>query len=248
MNLQDPDLINSLSNISPSHVIHLAAQTDVRDSMLEPDSDLESNGFGTLNLVRSVIELGCMDFTNINSGGAIYSALESIPYTEDSKVKPDSAYGATKQLAEEYVRIFCENAGINWKSLALSNVYGSIRENKKGIFFEAWRSISEGSAFTIYGDHVTRDYIHVSDVVAAILSSLASDQSGRFNIGTGKETSNLQAFTLIRTAMEADTPFSIRDPRAGEVLRSALDITKAREKLGWTPEVDLISGVQEILL
>ena len=247
IDLSSTKLSHYLAKVRPTTVIHLAAQTDVRFSMDNPLDDLQMNGIATLNLLRASLELGCSKFIYINSGGAIYSPHEKIPYKEESLLKPDSAYGVTKQLAEDYVRLFCSKAGIQWNSLALSNVYGSVTANKKGIFFEAWSAINDGRNFKIYGENVTRDYIHVSDVVNGILVTLQSKEAGRFNIGTGIETSNLDVFNLMRQKMNGNSSFELHEPRLGEVPRSALDITKAKEKLNWYPKVSLINGIEKIL-
>ena len=248
MDLSDPKLEKRLDELQPSAVVHLAAQTDVRISMGDPTCDLMSNGFGTLNLVIGSIKAGCSNFVYINSGGAIYSADEIMPLTENSKVKPDSPYGITKQLAEDYVRIFCNSAGVNWKSLALSNVYGPIAQNKKGIFFEVWKAFNESRNFKIYGESVTRDYIHVQDVVDAILVALESTKTGRFNIGTGIETTNLKVYNMMSEKMHTNSTYDVSDSRPGEVLRSALDISKANHELNWSPKISLKQGIENILV
>ena len=247
INLSDPLLGDHLASVRPTSVIHLAAQTDVRFSMENPTDDLKMNGFGTLNLLQSSLQAGCKNFIYINSGGAIYSPLATIPYTEESPVKPDSAYGVTKQLAEDYVRLFCNKSGVAWKSLALSNVYGPIADNRKGIFFEAWRAISEKRDFKIYGENVTRDYVHVSDVVSGILAALRNTECGRFNIGTGIETTNLDVFKFMQLKMQGTSSYELHEPRLGEVLRSALNIDNAKERLNWHPKISLSEGIHRIL-
>jgi len=247
VDLSSTKLTDHLAKLRPTSVIHLAAQTDVRFSMDNPMEDLKMNGIATLNLLKGSLELGCTNFIYITSGGAIYSPYEKIPFKEESLVKPDSAYGVTKQLAEDYVRLFCGKAGIKWNSLALSNVYGPVAANKKGIFFEAWRAINDEKNFKIYGENVTRDYIHVSDVVNGIIVALQGKEAGRFNIGTGIETTNLEVFSLLKKRMRGNSSYELHPPRLGEVPRSALDITKAKEKLDWYPKVSLIDGVENIL-
>jgi UDP-glucose 4-epimerase len=247
LDLSDSNLIEHLKLIRPSIIVHLAAQTDVRYSMEYPHEDLRINAVGTLNLLKASIMSGCDNFLYINSGGAIYSSSEAIPFSETSAICPDSAYGATKQLCEEYVRIFCDRAGVRWKSLALSNVYGSVLENKKGIFYEAWRALTSNQTFKIYGAGVTRDYVHVSDVVDAILASLSSDEIGRFNIGTGIETTNLEVFSLMKDKIQSNSTYQLENQRYGEVARSALDISKAKIRLKWNPKISIVDGISKII-
>jgi UDP-glucose 4-epimerase len=247
LDISDPSLGSLLMELKPNVIVHLAAQTDVRISMEAPVEDLNSNGFGTLNLLQAAAASNCKSFIYINSGGAIYSTQAKVPYTEDSPVRPESAYGVTKQLAEDYVRLFCEKSDISWKSLALSNVYGPIAQNKKGIFYHAWSAMNENRKFDIFGQNVTRDYVHVLDVVDAIELAITSNKTGRFNIGTSVETSNLKVFNMMKDKMKSNIEYEILEPRLGEVLRSALGIKKAKVDLNWEPRIDLQSGVDNIL-
>jgi UDP-glucose 4-epimerase len=247
LDLNDLRLGTTLEKIEADTVIHLAAQTDVRLSMEDPCTDLMNNGFATLNLIQQATKYGCKNFVNINSGGAVYAPNSKVPYTEDSFIKPQSAYGITKQLAEDYVRLFCQKSDVSWKSLALSNVYGSIAQNKKGIFYQAWSAIEENRKFTIFGKEVTRDYVHVLDVISAIKSAISSTETGKFNIGTGIETSNLEVFNLMKEKLNSNLDYEIQEPRLGEVLRSSLDVSKAKSKLHWEPRIKLKQGVDKIL-
>ena len=156
----------------------------------------------------------------------------------------------------------------SWAALRLGNVYGD-RQYPKGeagvlpIFIE---TICEGKAPTIFGDGAkTRDYVHVRDVVSAFVTAFQKLQTKPldecFNVATGVETRDIDVFDHIIEALHAraGTPgasarvknsLSIKEPkfagiRAGEVVRSLLDVNKIEAYLGWKPTVDFAKGVVE---
>ena len=139
-------------------------------------------------------------------------------------------------------------------ALRYGNVYGPRQDphGEAGVVAIFCNRILDGRALTVFGDgEQTRDYVYAGDVASANLAaaSVALPPAGRldaraFNIGTGVETSvNTVARTLV-SAAEKDTPVEYAPPRAGELQRSCLDVTKAREVLGWQPTVSLSEGLQ----
>jgi UDP-glucose 4-epimerase len=107
----------------------------------------------------------------------------------------------------------------------------------------------EGRTPTIFGDGgQTRDWVDVSDVVQANLLAADSDISGPVNIGHGQETSVLQLVEALRAVSDRSLPqpeFALE--RAGEVRRSCLDVSRAREELGWEAKMPLAEGLRTIL-
>ena len=91
----------------------------------------------------------------------------------------------------------------------------------------------------------TRDYVYVGDVVRAFVAALASDASGIFNVGTGVETDVNTLFDTINALTGAGRPREHGPAAPGEQMRSVLDTTLIRETLGWTPEVDVQTGLRE---
>lgn len=227
-------------------IVHCAAQTDVRVSVEDPVNDLVANGLGTLKLVQYAERTGIENFLYINSGGAIYSN-ESLPLNENSLVRPASPYGLSKFIGEEYLRILSSKSGIKWSSLALSNVYGDITLNRKGVIFEFAKAIKSKNTPVIYGSEVTRDFIHVDDVVSAVEKSIDHPTNERINISSNQETSIFDVFKLVSKHFDYNGKPQIQDPRFGEIMRSCLDNSKAKKQLGWVPTIDIVSGVQSSL-
>jgi UDP-glucose 4-epimerase len=247
MDIRNLELGTKLLEIKPDVIIHCAAQIYVMDSLENPENDLSINGFGTLNLVHASIKAKVTNFIYIHSGGAVYDSNNSLPIEEDNHEFPQSPYGLTKALGEGYVRILCSAAGISWTSLALSNVFGSIKNHRKGVIFEFANAILQNRAVQIYGKSVTRDYVHIDDVTQAVFSAISKPTLCRVNISSAIETSNLQLFELIKNKFGSEVTSIIHEARSGEVLRSCLSNRKAKEILDWSPKIDLKTGISMIL-
>jgi len=235
-----------IEDIRPDVFIHLGAQTDVMKSTSDPLLDANLNILSTLNAAKAVSELGngC-HFVNVNSGGAIYGAPRQVPVTESELPSPKSFYGLSKLTSERYLQILGDLNGLNWSSLALSNVYGP--SNRKGVFFNLITNLMRGTRPIIYAATNTRDYIHVEDVIQAIQSQVQKPSFSRIHISSGQETSNLDLYNLISKAMNVSISPIIEEARDGEISRSALDNTLAFKLLGWSPLRDIESSLQEII-
>jgi len=240
------NLSQSLQNEKFDCIVHCAAQTDVRASVEDPVNDLLINSLGTLKLVQYAESAGIENFLYINSGGAIYSN-ENLPLNENSVIRPASPYGLSKFVGEEYLRILSGKSGMKWSSLALSNVYGDITFNKKGVIFEFAKAIKSKHTPVIYGSEITRDFIHVDDVLSAVEISINHPINERINISSNKETSILDVYKLVSKHFNHSEMPQIEDPRFGEITRSCLDNSKAKKLMGWVPTIDIVSGVQDSL-
>ena len=241
--LSDINCWSSFQEIFPDIIIHLGAQVDVRDSFLNPTNDLMVNALGTLKLLEYGISKGVKNFIYINSGGAIYGAGQELPTQESQNDFPISPYGATKLLAESYVRILCSRFNMQWTSLALSNCYGPVNEHGKGVIYEFCKSLDARERSVINGKDVTRDFIYIGDVLRAIEKACAKPVNARINISSNSETSLSQLYAEICNLKKAPENCIYNEPAPGEVLRSRLDNSLAKELLGWEPTVGLRAGL-----
>lgn len=233
-----------LNDISPDFIIHLGAQVDVRHSFANPANDLVVNALGTLRVLEYGISKGVQNFVYINSGGAIYGAGQEIPTQESQKDFPISPYGATKLIGEAYVRILCSRFNVNWTSLALSNCYGPVKDHGKGVIYEFCKALDAGETAIINGKEVTRDFIYVGDVVRAIEMASVKPLNARVNISSNSETSLGDLYSEVCRIKKAQENCIYRDPAPGEVLKSRLDNSRARELLGWEPITSLKEGLK----
>lgn len=236
----------------PDVVFHLAAQIDVRYSVEHPAGDAQLNVVGTINVLEAAREAGVGRVVNTSTGGGLYGDARKLPTPEDHPIKPLAPYGQSKYAAEGYCELYTRLHGLSTVSLRYGNVYGPRQDvhGEAGVVAIFCGCLAEGRSPTVFGDGTqTRDWVDVSDVVRANLLAAESDLSGPINIGHGQETSVLDLLdALRRIGRDVPPPEPEFAPeRPGEVRRSCLDVTRARQELGWEPGVTLDDGIETIL-
>ena len=226
-------------------VLHLAAQADVGTSMERPGFDAEVNVAGTVNVLEAARAAGA-HVVFASTGGAIYGDVDR-PAAEDDELQPVSPYGIAKLAAEAYVEGWGRIHGTGHVVLRFANVYGprqspTLEGGVVAIFLDR---LAAGEPTVIYGDGtITRDFVHVSDVVAAVLAA-AERRGGTFNVGTGVETSIAELHAVCVEAAGVDREPRFEAPRAGDAARSVLDPSRAAAGLGWRAGMSLDRGIRE---
>ncbi|MCY3539514.1 MAG: NAD-dependent epimerase/dehydratase family protein [Acidimicrobiia bacterium] len=247
IDIRSEHLAATVAKYSPDRIFHLAAQTSVSASVASPGRDADINVIGTLNLLESARLAGTSRLVFVSTGGAIYGSEAPLPTPEDAPLSPESPYGFSKLIAEQYLDFWGRHHGPAYSIIRPSNVYGP-RQDSSGeggvvaIFAAACR---ERKPPTIFGSgHDTRDYVYVDDVVDAIVRAADQEEGGVYNIGTGVETSTLALFGMVAdAAWFKGKPFH-GPPRPGDVPRSALECSRARRELGWRPRIALKDGIK----
>ena len=248
-------LAPAVQSFAPEAVFHLAAQIDVRKSMADPGFDARLNVVGTLNALEAATRAGAGRFVFTSTGGAIYGEGEGrendLPFAETAACRPFSVYGQSKLAAEGYLELYRRVRGLSTATLRLGNVYGPRQDPalEAGVVAIFCGLARDGGNPTVFGDgEQTRDYIHVHDVVSALLAARDSDLPGPFNVGTGEETSVLAlAESVGRLAGREDFDPNFEPAREGEVERTYLDVSLAGRELDWRPERNLEAGLKETL-
>ncbi len=228
-------LLPAIESFEPESVFHLAAQIDVRKSMADPTFDVRLNVLGTVNVLEGASRAGASKFVFTSSGGTVYGEgvgrEEELPFAESARNAPDSVYGESKLAAEGYVDYYARNRGLPGAILRLANVYGPRQDpaTEAGVIAILSEIARDGRRPTIFGDgKQTRDYIHVDDVVAALLVAERSDDPGPFNVGTGVESTVLDLVERIgRLSGRDDFEPDFAPVREGEVFRNVLDTQRA---------------------
>jgi UDP-glucose 4-epimerase len=245
------DLAGAFGHARPQAVLHLAAQIDVRRSIAEPSWDAAINVEGTINVLDAARTHGVSRFVNTSTGGAIYGEADTIPTGETQTPLPEAAYGQSKLAAEGYVGLYARLYGLDTATLRYGNVFGPRQDplGEAGVIAIFCGKLAHGGRPTVFGDGTqTRDYVYVGDVVAANLAALESDAHGPINIGTGVETSVLELVQVLRELSGAERfEPEFAPARLGELARSCLDVTRARELLGWSPSVTVREGLRATL-
>lgn len=250
-----PGLDEAFRSFRPEVVFHLAAQIDVRVSMKEPARDAAVNVLGSVNVFAAAHAAGARRVVNTSTGGAIYGATDNVPTSEDVPPNPISAYGLSKLTAEHYARWFRRTRGLDVVTLRYGNVYGPRQDPRgdAGVIAIFCDRVLTGRWPIVYGDgHQTRDYVFVSDIVAANLAAASAGQlvHVEYNVGTGTEVSVLQLAQAVAAAAGVDPckcEPNFAQTRPGELLRSCLDVTRARRDLNLPPPTRLPEGLARTL-
>ena len=233
---------------------HLAAQIDVRRSVLDPVYDATRNILGTLNLMEAVKAGGHPTRVVFSStGGALYGDFDPPPSAETDAKDPEAPYGIAKLSVEYYLAYYARVHGLDTVALRYGNVYGPRQDphGEAGVVAIFCNRILDGRTLTVYGNgEQTRDYVYAGDVAAANFSAATSTlpAPGRldaraFNIGTSIETSVNTLATTLQSVSGATAAIDYAPARSGELARSALRTDKARELLGWAPSVTIGDGL-----
>jgi UDP-glucose 4-epimerase len=249
----DAETVNAaFSSFEPDAVFHLAAQIDVRRSVREPGFDSSVNIGGTINVLESARAHGDPKIVFSSTGGAIYGEVEEslLPIGEEVSPQPLAPYGQSKYSAEGYMRLARSLHGQRTTVLRYANVYGPRQDplGEGGVVAIFCNQLLTGGSPTVFGDgKQTRDFVYVGDVVAANLLAIDAEAAGPINIGTGSETSVLDLVDALQ--LRTESPFSpvFEAARIGEIERSSLDASRARELLGWEPTTTLTAGLSHVL-
>lgn len=246
--------------VQPEGVCHQAAQMSVSRSMREPIFDAEVNILGLLNIFENASRVGVKRIVFASSGGVLYGDVTQ-PAAEDFPKKPQSPYGISKWIGEQYLEFYARERKLQGIALRYSNVYGP-RQNphgEAGVVAIFTRAMLNGQVITINGDgKYVRDFIYGPDVALANVAALNASMSSDFaaiNIGTGigldvnevaKKIADctedeLQSRGQTRKAFE-----SRHGPaREGDLRSSLVSPVLAEKLLGWKPTVSIEDGLRE---
>lgn len=230
-------------------VIHLAAHTNVIESVKSPELNLNTNVRGTFNLLQASVKHGVERFIFASTGGAIVGDVLP-PVHEDMPPHPISPYGAGKLAGEGYCSAFWGSYGLKTISLRFSNVYGPFSYHKGSVIAKFCRQVQTVEPITVFGDgKQTRDFIFVEDLCRGIVKALESPVpfGQAIQLGSGREISINEMLSLLRQVVGEDRFPLIRyaSPRPGEVLRNYVDIKRAKKYLEFSPVTDLRIGLQK---
>jgi UDP-glucose 4-epimerase len=236
-------LQRAFESAQPDVVMHLAAQVDVRQSILDPAHDAQINVAGTVSVLEAARAVGAPRVL-LASTAAVYGDPNDVPTAEAAPIAPLSPYGTSKAAAEWYLAQYQRLHGISTLALRMANVYGPRQDphGEAGVIGIFCGVSAEDGRATVYGSgHQTRDYLFVDDAVAAWLAAATADVTGALNVSTGVETAVLDIVAAL------DLPFDFAPGRDGEIERSCLDPSAAVRLLDWAPLVSLRDGLAKTL-
>ena len=246
------DILNlkQLCNQEKADIIfHLAAQVVVPYSMENPTEDFETNARGTLN----VLEKARKDDSRLvfASSAAVYGNPTKLPTPEEYGFHPFSCYGLSKVVGEEYCEIYRSQYGLDISILRFANVYGS---RCHGVISDFLDKLSRNpEKLEIIGTGLqSRDFVHVSDVVNALVSTATRENAlGQvFNIGFGKTTKIIDLAKMILKILNLSDKTVMSTTNVswqGDINTIWFDITKVKRELNWTPKISLEDHLEKLV-
>jgi UDP-glucose 4-epimerase len=227
-------------------VVHLAAVTSVLRSLEHPRLTYDTNVAGTHEVLEAARAAGvrALAFTSTN---AVTGPMDAPAIVETALLRPLTPYGATKAAGEMLMSAYTSSYGVRCVPLRLTNVYGPGMQAKDSIVARLMRAIRLGRTFEIYGDgRQVRDYVHVSDVAAAIKLALTDERwQGPTVIGTGHSLSVLEVVEEVRRVSGANFEVRHGPAKPGEMPAVIVDPSRARDA-GWSPRYDFAEGLRGV--
>ena len=230
-------------------IYHLAAQVVVPYSMENPLIDFETNAKGTVQ----VLEKARKDDSKLvfASSAAVYGNPVQLPTTEDYGFHPVSCYGLSKVVGEEYCGMYKDQYGLDITVMRFANVYGL---RCHGVIHDFLDKIAKNPGrLEIIGTGLqSRDFVHVSDVIDALVTvgSEKSTNGKTYNIGFGTTTKIIDLAKLMLKILNLQDQTFVTTTGVswqGDINTIWFDITKAKKELSWNPRVNLEDSIKEVI-
>jgi len=241
-------------------VCHFAAESHVDRSIVRPDAFIQTNIVGTFNLLE-VARAGqdrLKLFHHVSTDEVFGSLGEDGYFTEETPYKPNSPYSASKAGSDHLVRAYHKTFGLPVTISNCSNNYGPYQFPEKLIPLVVLNAV-EGEPLPIYGDgQNVRDWLYVRDHCIAIWKIMKEGKRGEtYNIGGDNELENINLVEMICDILDEIQEDKGKQPRRelitfvkdrpGHDRRYAIDFTKLKKELGWTPEESFESGINKTI-
>jgi len=232
----------------PDVICHHAAQIDVQTSMSQPKVDANINIMGTINILDMCVRHNVKRIVYASSA-AIYGNPEYLGVDEKHPLNAESFYGLSKAVPEQYIRLYAKNNKLSYGIVRYANVYGPRQksEGEGGVVAIFTNKMKKNLDCNIYGDgNQTRDFIYVKDIAKANLLAINSDKNFTVNISTNKEITINELYNIMSECYNYNKKPIYKAGRPGDIIKSYLDNTKAKEILEFTPSYTVKEGILEM--
>ncbi len=243
-------------------VVHLAAYSQVGESMQDPGKYFENNVAKAICLLESMVSCGVKHIV-FSSTAAVYGEPDVAPITEDAKLDPTNVYGTSKLMVEQILQWYSKIYPISYVSLRYFNASGA---DESGLLGE-WHvpethlipivlqyALGQRNQLVIYGDDYDtedgtciRDYIHVTDLAKAHILALKALKDGMdsriFNLGNGSGYSVKEIISCTESILGRSIPYTIGPRRPGDPAVLIASSDRIRKELGWTPRYHELSDI-----
>jgi len=230
----------------------LAARVSVAESILHPREYSRVNVGGTVSLMEAMRDTGVRRVV-FTSSGAVYGTQPQQPVHENDLPQPDSPYAVSKWAAEQYIHTIGQLWDIETVALRIFNAYGPgqpLPASHAPVIPRFLRQALSGGSVVLFADgQQTRDFVYITDVVEALVSTAAASGVNRqiINVGRGVETSIAALADEVETVTGHKLHRIVNSEKSGGVPRLVADISRAKMLLGFRPQVGLADGLERIL-
>jgi len=261
--LNKQDITNAFEQHDIDAVMHFSARSLVAESCINPSLYFQNNVVGTLNLLDAMHEANINQFI-FSSTAAIFGNPISESIDESHPKEPINPYGRSKLMVEQILQSYAQAYSLNSVALRYFNAAGADPEGELGESHDPETHLipnilkaakgEPGKSLTIFGnDYPTRDgtcirdYVHVNDLCSAHLLALEFLESNQgahtFNLGSGSGYSVMEVLNAAQQVVGQEIPYRMAERRAGDPATLIANSTRAREILGWQPQITDINEI-----
>ncbi|KGM45905.1 dTDP-glucose 4,6-dehydratase [Neobacillus niacini] len=248
--IADREFINGLFQEEKfNYVLNFAAESHVDRSITDPGIFVQTNIQGTLALLDAAKTFGVTKYLQVSTDEVYGTLGETGYFTEETPLAANSPYSASKAGADLLVRAYHETFGLPVNITRCSNNYGPFHFPEKLIPLMIINALHD-KELPIYGDGLNiRDWLHVEDHCQAIDLVLHKGRNGEvYNVGGNNERTNIEIVkTILKHLNKPESLMKFVTDRPGHDRRYAIDATKLRTELGWSPKYNFDTGIEQTI-
>lgn len=226
-------------------IIHLAARAGVRPSLAEPALYQRVNVEGTVNVFEAARTHGVRKVI-LASSSSVYGVNSTVPFRESDPIcSPISPYAASKLACEALGHVYHHVYGLDVAALRFFTVYGP-RQRPDLVIHKFARLIVAGRPIPVFGDgSAARDYTYIRDTVDGVMACTRQEFGFEiFNLGESQPVTLCRLVELLEQALGRKALIERQPPQPGDVPITCADISKARARLGYNPQVKIEQGIR----
>lgn len=247
--ITDPHYMNiQFEKYKPDLVIHLAAQSLLRNSIQNPYADAMTNIIGSINILEVCRKYNVKRIIYASTGGARYGDICDV-VNENYEVKPISPYGISKHTVEHYLEFYHREHGLEYSVLCFGNIYGpGDHVNNGRIITKTIDCNLRDKELIVYGNGLAkRDYLYIDDLIEFIINNLENDKiyGEIVNLGTSLWSTVLDIIRAVDYISNKETPVKYVESFKSEVDMISLDPSKAKLLTGWVSSTSLFKGIEQ---
>lgn len=250
--LGDPEFIDACLRQGPFDFVFLLACTLIPSSGKEAFiKEQEFQRILGYSLPKRMQKFGAQTLVYFSSGGAIYGNNGLQINHENAQLCPINYYGEAKKMLEASIQMDAPSNGVDYLIIRPSNPYGLGQKlnAEQGLIAVTLGKVLRGEPIEIWGDgEVVRDYLHVSDLTAAVIALMNHDNTRNeiYNVGSGVGKSVNQVLEIIQSQLDYPLNVKYGEGRKVDVKENVLNIDKMNSKVNWLPKVSLEQGIAEL--